>query len=365
MQTKASLSALGWGPFFEKQVTEEEWNSCIAARITGVHKYSFTLIDDSGPFAATVTGNILHKIKSGLDLPVVGDWVLARPPADGTTVIVRRLERRTELSRRQPLARNSRNTSSGRQVLASNLDYVFIVMSLNKDLNPARLERALAVIGGSGATPVVLLSKADLSSDIEAITKKIRAIASGAQVHTISNVKEQGLAVVRSYFQPGVTGCLIGSSGSGKTTLINALCGTERKTLAIRENDDQGRHATTSRTLLFLPEGGMIIDSPGLREMGLMEESEPSATFTDIEDLGRKCKFSNCSHLVEPGCAVLAALAKGSLKQARYDSYMKLHREMEFNAKKDSIGRQQNNNKKQRQLGKLTKEYYKNKSEQQ
>jgi len=359
MDNQDGLLPLGWNPFFEKQVTEDERKSCIAARVVAVHKYAFTLSEGSGSLSAVVTGKSLHEAENHPDLPAVGDWVLAKPPVGGTAVIMRRLERHSELSRRRPMDRNSLKTSAERQVLASNLDYVFIVMSLNQDLNPSRLERALTIVWNSGATPVVLLSKADLCPDADAKSNEIQAISSGANVHGFSSLQGHGLQAIRNYFKPGVTGCLIGSSGAGKTTLLNALCGTQFKTLIIRQDDDKGRHTTTSRALSFLPEGGMIIDTPGLREIGLMDDSDLAATFTDIVELAKKCKFADCTHRVEPDCAVLSALAEAGLQQERYDNYIKLCRELEYQAGKYSITKQQETKKKQKQLGKLKKDYFK------
>jgi ribosome biogenesis GTPase len=360
VDTRDHLLPLGWNPFFEKQVTEDGWDGCIAARVVAVHKYDFTLSAGSGYLSAVVTGKSLSEAGNHPDLPVVGDWVLVKPPVGGTAVIVRRLERHSELSRRRPLDRNSLKTSSERQVLASNLDYVFIVMSLNQDLNPSRLERALAMVWNSGATPVVLLSKADLCPDTDAKSNEIRTISSGADVHGFSSLKGQGLEAIRDYLKPGVTGCLIGSSGAGKTTLLNALCGTQHKTLTIRQDDDKGRHATTSRALFFLPGGGMIIDTPGLREIGLMDDCDLAVTFTDIAELAKECKFADCTHRVEPECAVLSALAEGRLQQERYENYVKLFREMDYQVGKYSIIKQQETKKKQKQFGKLKKDYQKN-----
>jgi ribosome biogenesis GTPase len=358
MGTEQSVAALGWGPFFEKQVTADERRDLLIARVTAVHKHQYALENENGPLTAVIAGKSLYDAGSDSELPVVGDWVLAKPPVGGLAVIMRCLERRSELSRRSPLDRNSSKTSSERQVLAGNLDFVFIVMSLNQDLNPARLERALIFVWNSGATPVVLLSKADLSPDPDAQAVEIRTLARGVDVHAVSSLQGQGVEAVRHYLKTGVTGCLIGSSGVGKTTLINALCGTHHKTLEIREDDGKGRHATSSRALFFLPEGGMLIDTPGVREIGLMDDAGLSAAFADIAELAKACKYTDCTHRVEPECAVLAALAAGRLAQERYDSYLKLCREVEYQTSKQSSSGQQETKRKQKQLGKLIKDFY-------
>ncbi|MEW6515331.1 MAG: ribosome small subunit-dependent GTPase A [candidate division FCPU426 bacterium] len=349
-------TALGWSPFFEKQIAPEE-RHLLAARVAAVHKHRFALVGESGALSAVVAGKTLHMAAAEADLPVVGDWVLAKPPVGGTTVIVRRLERRSELSRRRPLDRNASTASSERQVMASNLDFVFIVMSLNQDLNPARLERALTVVWNSGAVPVVLLSKADICPEADFKAGEIQAVAMGADVHFFSGLQGQGLERITAYFKTGTTACLIGSSGVGKTTLINALCGTRQKTLAIREDDSKGRHATTGRALFFLPGGGMIIDTPGLREIGLMDDADLRASFADIAGWAGNCKYSDCTHQVEPGCAVLAAVADGRIKRERYDSYLKLCRELAFQAGRQSVAGRLEAKKKQKQLGKVIKQY--------
>lgn len=357
MEIEHDLSVLGWGAFFERQIAADEGRKLVIARVTAVQKKYYSLQNEKGALNAVLAGRSLHLAEQEADLPVVGDWVLAKPPVGGIAVIVRRLERRSELSRRRPLDRNASKTASERQVLASNLDYVFIVMSMNQDFNPARLERILVVVWNSGATPVVLLSKSDLSPDPNADVAAIQTVACGVNVHAISSLQDQGLETVRNYLRRGVTGCLVGSSGVGKTTMINALCGTRAKTLAIREDDGKGRHATTSRSLFFLPGGGMLIDTPGLREIGVMDDIGLATVFGDIAELAAGCKFDDCTHHVEPECAVLAALAEGRLSQERYDSYLKLRRELDYEAGKHSVVKQQEAKRKQKQLGKLIKDY--------
>jgi len=176
-----------------------------------------------------------------------------------------------------------------------------------------------------------------------------------------SSLRNQGLDAIRSFFKSGVTGCLIGSSGAGKTTLINTLCGSDRKTLEIRKADGKGRHATTARAIFFLPEGGMLIDTPGLCEIGLLDDFDLSPVFGDIADLAGACQFADCAHQSEPGCAVLSALADGRLPRDRYDSYLKLRKELDFQAGKHDVTKRLENKQKQKQLDKLIKNHYKNK----
>ena len=354
-----NLADLGWGSSFAAQVTANELQGCVPARVVAAHKTAYALASEQGLFPGVLAGKLLHEVEETRDLPVAGDWVLARPPAGGPAVILRRLERRTELSRRRPLDRASRRTSVARQVLASNLDFVFVVTSLDQDLNPARLERALALVWSGGATPVVLLSKADLCADAEARQLALGSVTCGVDVHVLSTVAGLGLEAIRGTFRPGITACLIGSSGVGKTTLINALCGTELKTLSVRADDARGRHATTERALFFLPAGGMLIDTPGLREIGLLDEHELSATFADIATLARDCQFADCTHQVEPGCAVLAAVAAGQLAPERHESYVKLCRELDYQASRDSVAKQQDLKRKEKELSRRIKDFYK------
>jgi ribosome biogenesis GTPase / thiamine phosphate phosphatase len=354
------LAVLGWNSFFSDQISPAEANRYTIARVIAVHKYAFTLATGPHTVLPGVMAGKARYVQTGGELPVVGDWILSQPPVGGTSVIIRRLERRSSLSRRRPLDRNSSKTTTQPQVLAANVDLVFIVSSLNQDLNVARLERALTLVWNSGATPVLLLSKADLCPEAEARAAALQAAAAGANVHPISSLQNQGLDVVRAYLRPGVTGCLLGSSGAGKTTLLNALCSTEHKTLAIRADDDKGRHATSARALFFLPDGGMLIDTPGLREIGLLDESDLAPSFADIAELAAACRFADCAHQTEPGCAVLAALADGRLERRRYDSYLKLRREVAFQAGKQQVDQHLETKKKQKKLSKLIKGFYKN-----
>jgi ribosome biogenesis GTPase / thiamine phosphate phosphatase len=353
------LAALGWSAFFAAQVGADELAECTPARVVAAHKTAYSLATEQGAFAGTLAGKARRAAEVSHDLPVAGDWVLAKRHEGGIAVIVRRLERRTVLSRRRPLDRNSRRTAAERQVLASNLDIVFIVTSLDQDLSPARLERALAMVWSSGATPVVLLSKADLCADAEARLLEIGTVTCGVDVHVCSALVGSGLEAIRASFAPGITACLIGSSGVGKTTLINALCGTERKTLAVRADDAKGRHATTERALFFLPEGGMLIDTPGLREIGLLDDHELAAAFADIAALAQECQFADCSHRVEPGCAVQAAVTFGQLGQERYESYIKLCRELDYQASRNSVEKKQEIKRRDKEIAQRIKEFYK------
>lgn len=355
----ASLKALGWTDFFQAQLTPAEAASPYLARVSAVHKYSFTLTDGTNAFYGVLPGQARHADPDGLDRPVVGDWVVFRSPVGGNSVIVRRLERRTVLTRRAPTDRSALRTSSDVQVIASNLDLVFIVTSLNRDLNVSRLERALVLVENGGARPVVLLSKADLSPSSDTAVEAVRRLSPGLAVHPVSVLTGEGLEAVRAWFRTGTTACLIGSSGVGKSTLINALCAEHLHTLPVRSDDDKGRHATTSRTMYPLPGGGLIIDTPGLREFGLLEGSALSETFEDVFRPDRPCRYADCTHTHEPGCEVLAAVADGRLSPERYERYAKLQKEIKFQASRDDPAKRLEVKQEQKRLGRLIKAFNK------
>jgi ribosome biogenesis GTPase len=284
----------------------------------------YVVAGDDGELEAELTGRLRHEAGSG-ELPAVGDWVALRPPVgDGRASIAAVLPRRTKLSRK------AAEREPEEQVLAANVDVIFLVTSLNRELKLRRLERYLATAWESGASPVILLTKSDLADDPEPIRAEVEAIAFGVAVHVLSSLTGEGIDELPPYFEGHRTGVFLGSSGVGKSTLINALAGDElQATAAIRESDDRGRHTTTRRELLLLPDGGIVIDTPGMRELQLWESDEGMDTaFADIAELTARCRFSDCSHRREPGCAIKQALADGSLDRARWDSYTKLQREL-------------------------------------
>jgi ribosome biogenesis GTPase len=244
------------------------------------------------------------------------------------------------LPRRSAFVRKA--IGGGAQVVAANVDVAFLVASLNADLNPRRIERYLATAWESGASPVVVLTKADLCDDCEAHKASIEAVALGVPVHVVSAVTGQGLADLSASFAPGQTAALLGSSGVGKSSLVNALAGSSLMvTQAIREEDARGRHTTTHRELVLLPGGRLMLDTPGMRELGLWDaEAGVATTFADVEALVAECRFRNCAHGAEPGCAVRAALVDGSLDEGRWRSYAKLQREAARFARRDDPRRQ-------------------------
>ena len=266
------------------------------------------------------------------DYPAVGDWVLVdRTDGEHGNAIIHRV-----LTRQSCFERKAAGTGAERQVVAANIDTVFICMSLNNDYNLRRAERYLAIAWESGALPVVVLTKADLCSDLKLKLSELAVVAIGVEIVVTSSMSEDGYNGIRKYLTKGKTVAFIGSSGVGKSTLINRLLGTE--VLATREirADDKGRHATTHRQLLVLPEGGVVIDTPGMRELQLAG-ADLEKSFADIEELAAECYFRDCQHGSEPKCAVRQAIAEGRLATGRFENYLKLQRELVFEERKGSM----------------------------
>ena len=290
-----------------------------SARVAAIHRGGLELITPGGPRAGFVTGRLRHAASSALDLPAVGDYV-DHDPESGAVHAVR--ERSSALVR---AARDGRDA----QVLAANVDIVVVVASLNRELNVGRLERMLTLAADAPAEALVVLSKADLTPDPATRVAEVRAaLAGAAPIVPVSTVDGTGVDAVAALLGPGVTGVLLGASGVGKTTLLNALSGGERATGPIREADDRGRHTTTTRELVPLAGGGVVIDTPGLKLPRIWEQAQGLASvFGDVEALARGCRFADCRHAGEPGCAVGAALDDGRLAPERLAAHAQLERE--------------------------------------
>jgi ribosome biogenesis GTPase / thiamine phosphate phosphatase len=315
-----SLDQLGWNRFFEQQraaLDEPVEPARVAAGGAGVYH----VLTARGPQRATVSGRLLHEAGDPAALPAVGDWVGLRPGADGR--IVFRFERRTCLRRKVA----GRRVEA--QVLVANVDTVMVVSSLNADFNPRRLERYLAVVIDAGARPVFVLNKADLCDAPERFLDAVRAIAPAASLALVSALEGGGLDALRGHVQAGETVALVGSSGVGKSTIVNRLLGAQAQLEGgIREHDERGRHTTTHRELFVLPGGGLLVDTPGLRELEPWSLGEGGpAGFGDIAALADMCRFRDCAHDGEPGCAVERAALDGTLDTGRLASFRKLEAE--------------------------------------
>jgi len=317
------LTPLGWSPFFEDAFEPYAAAGLIPARITAQHRGAAVLVTADGELRADVAGRLSHEAESG-DMPAVGDWVAVRPREEGRATIHAVLPRRTKFSRKEALSRTAE------QVVAANIDTVFLVSGLGPDLSARRLERYLTMAWESGAEPVIVLTKIDLVDDVAASVAEIESIAFGVPVHAVNGITGEGLEQLAPYLAHGRTVALLGSSGVGKSTLVNRLYGQEiLATRAVRESDGTGRHTTTHRELVLLPQGGLLLDTPGMRELQLWEaEGGLEGAFADITALAATCRFSDCAHRHEPGCAVLAALEHGELAPERLESYRKLQREL-------------------------------------
>ncbi len=290
----------------------------IPARVTAVHRERYEIFCQHGITHARLKTGAYY---TGTELfPTVGDYVTVSYIPNGDSQILATLPRRTFFSRREP------GPVPRDQAVAANFDYVFLMQSLNMDFNPKRLERYLTLSWQSGATPVILLTKADLVEDYWDYLMQVERVAAGVRTHVVSAHTGQGLPPLNAYLQPGKTVVFLGSSGVGKSSLVNALAGEELMAVnAIREDDSKGRHTTTHRQLLRLPNGAMVIDTPGMRELGMWEVSQGiTEAFGDVEAFLGRCRFSDCRHESEPGCAVRAAIDRGELELSRWESYRNL-----------------------------------------
>ncbi|HMM20747.1 MAG TPA: ribosome small subunit-dependent GTPase A [Selenomonadales bacterium] len=326
------------------------WNETFAAGLSGIGagpEQVGRVIADFGEQMRIMTkegeivaGKAAKKLMSQPLFPAVGDWVVLLSEAGLDMPYVTAV-----LPRRTKFSRAAAGPEVREQVVAANVDTVFLVQSLNRDFNLRRLERYLIIGWESGALPVVVLTKADCCDDALEYIARVREVAPGVDVHAVSAATGEGMEELRRYLQPGATVALLGSSGVGKSTLVNTLCGREAlATQAIRENDGRGRHTTTHRELVLLPEGGLILDTPGMRMLSMWEAATGiSEVFGDIEQLIDACRFRDCGHSNEPGCAVREALGNGSLPVDRWQSWLKLQRELaHLEAKKDGRLRQEN-----------------------
>jgi ribosome biogenesis GTPase / thiamine phosphate phosphatase len=323
-------AGLGWGPDFQQAFEPHAAAGLVPGRVAVQHRGSYGVYTapDPGPVASELSGRFRHESVSALDLPAVGDWVALRTEPGAERALVEAvLPRRTVFVRK---AASDQHRGAEEQVVAANVDVVFVVSGLVDDLSPRRLERYLVLAWESGARPAIVLTKADLCLDLEASLAEVEPIALGVPVHVVSNVTGEGIEQLRPYFEEESTVAALGSSGVGKSSLINRLAGNELQEVKEVRSDGRGRHTTTRRELIRVPGGGLFLDTPGMRELQLWEaDAGIEEAFEDVAALVARCRFSDCAHVTEPGCAVLAAIDAGSLDPARLESYRKLERELE------------------------------------
>lgn len=323
------LTELGFDSWFEQQRNELQRPDCVVARITRVDRDRYLVLNEESEVRAEPTGKLLFSADSGQDLPCVGDWVLVQYHNDGALAIIHAV-----LPRKSFLRRKSAGNNVDYQMIASNIDRALIMQSCDFNFNLRRLERYLVMTNEGGIEPVILLSKSDLVSpiDLEIMVAAIREAHISVPIIPFSNLTSDGLDSFKAMLERGKTYCLLGSSGVGKTTLLNSLVGQDLfETAPVREKDSRGRHTTARRQLIVLENGSLLVDTPGMRELGFIGAEESiDSSFSEIHQLSESCRFADCTHTHETGCAVVAALEAGTLDEERYQNYRKLLKESAY-----------------------------------
>ena len=354
------LTDLGWDAEWEQAFAPYAKEGLVPARVAIEFNYIYRLYGTAGEIQAQHAGRLRHEAVSKEQLSAVGDWVAALPtPGEATATIEAVLPRRSKFSRKVA------GDLTEEQIVAANIDTVFIVMGLDGDYNPRRLERYLLLTHESGARPVVILNKSDIANHLSADLDEIRGLAVGIPVHPVSAKLGDGIDVILGYLGPGRTGALLGSSGAGKSTLVTAQLGEEKvKTRDVREHDSRGRHTTRHRHLILMPERrGLLVDTPGMRELQLWTQTDTARdTFEDIGSLAESCHFTDCRHAGEPRCAVANAVEEGTLPASRLEGFLKLQEEIQTLEERKNVRSQINAKKHFKSASKSLKKMYKNRS---
>jgi len=328
------LKELGWDNFFQDQFQLVKVPGSVPGRVVSESKGSYQVNSQYGEVTAKITGKMRYQLEGEKTYPAVGDWVVIKPLVNEKKATIHAV-----LARKSKFSRKVAGERTEEQVVSANVDTVFIVSGLDggRNFNLRRTERYLTLAWSSGANPVIVLNKVDLCPDVDVFIQRVEEIAPGIPIHPVSAKEKTGLEALRKYLAKGYTVAFLGSSGVGKSALINALLGTEKQEVGeVREDDRMGRHTTTRRELILLPGGGMMIDTPGMREIQMWTgEDDLQDTFSDIEALAKRCRFNDCSHKAEKGCAVKEAVDKGDLDPSRLESYRKLQSELNYLASRE------------------------------
>ncbi len=353
-----NLNYLGWDEFFENNFMQYVQQQFSAARVAVENKTNYLLYTSFGEASGEISGKLFFNSESSSELPKVGDWVAVSLFDNNTKAVIHNV-----LPRKTKISRKSADKKTEEQIIAANIDVVFIVQSLDENFNINRMERYLAAVNQSGALPVAVLNKADICDDADYRKQLVENVQPGVDVINVSALTGGGVDCLRKYFCLGKTIVFVGSSGVGKSSLINTITGVEiQKTNSMSDATSKGKHTTTKRELIVLPEGGLLIDTPGMREFGLWDAEEGlSKTFSGFEELALKCKFKDCTHTHETNCAVVEAVENGSISKQQYENYIKMRKEIKYLETKQDIFAKLEEKRKWKNINKEIKRFFNNK----